>query len=148
MWLKAGLCKVYSWKDWHSAIHAWILNMPPKTGTDTPWESYRLPHPSVYEATGERIPVDHPCYQTGTVLDAFTLKLFHLSTLVSVNPHVACLSVSVSPSVSFFLLVDRPFSCRAGATLSSCQHGQYGGFIFCPPASPLSTRSHGAAHVW
>lgn len=56
------------------------------TGTDTPRESYRLPHPTVHEAAGERIPVHHSCHQTGIILDTFTLHLPHLSSLLSGSP--------------------------------------------------------------
>lgn len=42
-------------------------------GTNPPWESYRLPHPPVYEATGEGIPVHHLRHQTGTFHHAFPL---------------------------------------------------------------------------
>lgn len=50
----------------------------PNTGADAPGESYRLPHPPVYEAAGERIPVDHPRHQTGTTLAARALQTSNL----------------------------------------------------------------------
>lgn len=111
-------------------------------GSDTPGESHRLPHPSVHEAAGERVPVHHSGHQTGTILGAFTLHSRHLSALLPgrvnqpTRPPSSCSLPLPFPSKG------RPCCLRTGATLSSCQHGHHRGFHVRPPAPALPAHAH------
>lgn len=80
----------------------------PDPGTNSPGEPYRLPHPSVYEATGERIPVHHLRNETGTFLDASTHNCISVisvrRSLDQLNQQMACVSVFTTVHLSMSLL--------------------------------------------